>query len=87
MNNRLGEFSLDPARYNELAPRQAACSYALNPYIAFQNGRPALFAVSPGGVSQTTTGVQGLSNTLVDRMRLPEAIDMPRWSIASRRLG
>lgn len=81
MNNRLGEFSLDPSRHNHLAPGKRPV-HTLNPYIAFQDGKPALFAVSPGGVSQTTTGVQCISNTLIDRLRLPEAIDMPRWSIA-----
>jgi len=81
MNNRLSEFSLDPSRHNCLAPGKRPV-HTLNPYIAFQDGRPTLFAVSPGGVSQTTTGVQLISNVLIDRMRLPAAIDMARWSLS-----
>lgn len=81
MNNRLSEFSLDPARHNCLAPGRRPV-HTLNPYIVSCRGRPVLFAVSPGGVSQTTTGVQCISNTLIDGWRLPDAIDAPRWSIA-----
>lgn len=81
MNNRLSEFSLDPARHNCLAPGKRPV-HTLNPYLVCHRGRPVLFAVSPGGVSQTTTGVQCISNAMIDGMRLPEAIDAPRWSIA-----
>ncbi|ARP81949.1 hypothetical protein CAL12_14745 [Bordetella genomosp. 8] len=80
MNNRLSEFSIDPARHNLLAPGKRPV-HTLNPYMVFQDGRPALYAVSPGGVSQTTTGVQCISNVLLDGISLPQALDLPRWSI------
>ncbi len=79
MNNRLHEFSLDPAEHNVLAPGKRPV-HTLNPYIVLRDGRPAWCAVSPGGVSQTTTGVQFLANVLDERMTLPDAIDAPRWS-------
>jgi len=81
MNNRLGEFSLNPAMHNVLAPGRRPV-HTLNPYIAFVDEKPALYAVSPGGVSQTTTGVQFLSNCLRDHMSLPGAIDAARWSLS-----
>lgn len=81
MNNRLHEFSLDPAKHNVLAPGKRPV-HTLNPYMVVRNGRPAWCAVSPGGVSQTTTGVQFLSNVLDRDMALPDAIDAPRWSLS-----
>lgn len=81
MNNRLGEFSLDPANHNLLAPGKRPV-HTLNPYVVLMDDKPALYAVSPGGVSQTTTGVQCLFNVLADDMRLPQAIDAPRWSLS-----
>ncbi|WP_186332115.1 gamma-glutamyltransferase family protein [Bordetella genomosp. 13] len=81
MNNRLGEFSLDPRRHNMLAPGKKPV-HTLNPYLVLAGGRPVLYAVSPGGVSQTTTGVQYIFNALDDGLPLPQAIDLPRWSIA-----
>ncbi|CAM3663255.1 Gamma-glutamyltransferase [Bordetella sputigena] len=80
MNNRLSEFSTDPARHNLLAPGRRPV-HTLNPYMVFEDGRPALYAVSPGGVSQTTTAVQCISNVLLDHTPLPQALDLPRWSI------
>ncbi|OZI45571.1 hypothetical protein CAL21_15340 [Bordetella genomosp. 4] len=81
MNNRLSEFSLRPGTHNLLAPGKRPI-HTLNPYMVLANGKPALYAVSPGGVSQTTTGVQCIFNVLLDDMRLPQAIDAPRWSLS-----
>ncbi|WP_414446987.1 gamma-glutamyltransferase family protein [Burkholderia sp. 22PA0099] len=81
MNNRLHEFSLDPSKHNVLAPGKRPV-HTLNPYIVMREGRPAWCAVSPGGVSQTTTGVQFLSNVLDRGMTLSDAIDAPRWSLS-----
>ncbi len=81
MNNRLGEFSLKPDSRNLLAPGKRPV-HTLNPYMAMVDGKPALYAVSPGGVSQTTTGVQCVFNVLLDGMRLTQAVDAPRWSLS-----
>ncbi|GAA5236527.1 hypothetical protein FOZ76_14020 [Verticiella sediminum] len=81
MNNRLYEFSLDPAAHNRLAPGKRPV-HTLNPYIVQAGGEPVLYAVSPGGVSQTTTGVQCIGNVLLDGMSLPAAVDAPRWSLS-----
>lgn len=81
MNNRLHEFDLDPAGHNVLAPGKRPV-HTLNPYVVMRDGRPAWCAVSPGGVSQTTTGVQFLANVLDWNMTLPDAIDAPRWSLS-----
>jgi gamma-glutamyltranspeptidase len=81
MNNRLHEFDLDEKAHNVLAPGKRPV-HTLNPYMVLRAGRPAWCAVSPGGVSQTTTGVQFLSNVLDQRMTLADAIDAPRWSLS-----
>ena len=81
MNNRLGEFSLAHGAHNLLAPGKRPV-HTLNPYIVLAGGKPALYAVSPGGVSQTTTGVQCIFNALLDGMSLPQTVDAPRWSLS-----
>lgn len=81
MNNRLHEFGLDPGEHNVLAPGKRPV-HTLNPYLVLRDGRPVWCAASPGGVSQTTTGVQFLANVLDERMSLPDAIDAPRWSLS-----
>jgi gamma-glutamyltranspeptidase len=81
MNNRLHEFDLDPAAHNVLAPGKRPV-HTLNPYLVLRDGRPTWCAVSPGGVSQTTTGVQFLANVIDERMTLADAIDAPRWSLS-----
>lgn len=81
MNNRLHEFDLDPAAHNVLAPGKRPV-HTLNPYIVLRDGRPMWCAVSPGGVSQTTTGVQFIANVVDHAMTLPDAIDEPRWSLS-----
>jgi len=81
MNNRLHEFELDSTAHNVLAPGKRPV-HTLNPYLVLRDGRPAWCAVSPGGVSQTTTGVQFLANVIDQRMTLADAIDAPRWSLS-----
>jgi gamma-glutamyltranspeptidase len=81
MNNRLHEFGLNPTEHNLLAPGKRPV-HTLNPYLVLREGRPVVCAVSPGGVSQTTTGVQFLTNVLDEGMTLPQAIDAPRWSLS-----
>ncbi|WP_082625004.1 gamma-glutamyltransferase family protein [Paraburkholderia caribensis] len=81
MNNRLQEFDLDVAAHNVLAPGKRPV-HTLNPYLVLRDGRPVWCAASPGGVSQTTTGVQFLTNVLDARMTLTDAIDAPRWSLS-----
>ncbi|MPS26334.1 MAG: hypothetical protein E2576_06615 [Alcaligenaceae bacterium] len=80
MNNRLIEFDLDPASPNVLGPGKRPV-HTLNPYIVMEGGRPVMLGVSPGGVSQTTTGVQVITHACFEGLPLAEAIDAPRWSI------
>lgn len=79
-NNRLCEFSVDPSAHNALAPTRRPV-HTLNPYLVFRDGRLVLAAASPGGVSQTTTGVQTIANACLLDMPLARAIDAPRWSL------
>ncbi|AGW95658.1 hypothetical protein N234_36970 [Ralstonia pickettii DTP0602] len=80
LNNRLSEFSLEPAAHNRLAPGRRPV-HTLNPYLVFRDGRLALAAASPGGISQTTTGVQLVCNACLRDLPLSAAIDAPRWSL------
>ena len=80
LNNRLIEFDLDPASPNVLGPGKRPV-HTLNPYIVMEGGRPAMLGVSPGGVSQTTTGVQVIAHACFENLPLAQAIDAPRWSI------
>lgn len=80
LNNRMIEFDLDPASPNALGPGKRPV-HTLNPYLVMEHGRPVLAGVSPGGVSQTTTGVQVIAHACFDGMPLADAIDAPRWSI------
>ncbi|RZS81441.1 gamma-glutamyltranspeptidase/glutathione hydrolase [Pigmentiphaga kullae] len=80
MNNRLIEFDLDPASPNVVGPGKRPV-HTLNPYIVMEGGRPSMLGVSPGGVSQTTTGVQVIAHACFEHMPLAQAIDAPRWSL------
>jgi gamma-glutamyltranspeptidase len=79
-NNRLSEFSLAPGHANELAPGMRP-AHTLNPYLVTRQDAVHLAGVSPGGVSQTTTGVQILQHVLHTDASLGEITTRDRWSL------
>ena len=81
LNNRMFDFSAVPGEVNAVAPGVRP-SHTLNPWLV-RDGRGVLAAgVSPGGVSQTTTGFQIASGAMDPRTTLGELVARPRWSLA-----
>jgi len=79
LNNRMSCFDADPRHVNCVGPGKRSL-HTLNPVMVMREGRLAWVLASPGGMSQTTTGVQVLMN-LIDRGMSPrEAVDDPRWA-------
>jgi len=81
LNNRMFDFSPVPGDVNAVAPGVRP-SHTLNPWLV-RDARGVLAAgVSPGGVSQTTTGFQIASGAMDARTTLGELVARPRWSLA-----
>ncbi|MGE4239223.1 gamma-glutamyltransferase family protein [Ramlibacter sp.] len=81
LNNRMFDFSLAPGHVNQVAPGMRP-AHTLNPYIAMRDGAARLAGVSPGGVSQTTTGAQVLRGALGEpAASLGEVVSRDRWSL------
>lgn len=82
LNNRMFDFSNVPGDVNAVAPGVRP-SHTLNPWLALDGaGRACLAGVSPGGVSQTTTGYQIATGALGSGLTLGELVGRPRWSLS-----
>jgi gamma-glutamyltranspeptidase/glutathione hydrolase len=82
MNNRMFDFSLSEGHPNEVGPGMRP-AHTLNPWLVTRDARVEMAGVSPGGVSQTTTGAQVLRLLLGGGGRsLGEAVSEPRWSLS-----
>jgi len=81
LNNRMFDFSHQPGGVNSVGP---GCrpSHTLNPWLMLREGRAHMAGVSPGGVSQTTTGFQIASGALEGNATLGQLVARPRWSLA-----
>ena len=83
LNNRMFCFDADPRHVNCVGPGKRSL-HTLNPVMVTRGERLAWVFASPGGMSQTTTGVQMMMN-LIDRGMTPrDAIDDPRWATDRR---
>ncbi len=65
LNNRMFDFSPQGGDANAVGPGVRP-SHTLNPWLVQQGGQALAAGVSPGGVSQTTTGLQLASGILAD---------------------
>lgn len=83
LNNRISGFSVAPGLANSIGPGRR-CAHTLNPVMVTRGSQLQMVYASPGGVSQTTTGAQVLTNVLDRRMHLADAIAAPRWAIDRR---
>ena len=81
LNNRMFDFSAVPGDVNAIAPGVRP-SHTLNPWLVRDAHGVLAAGVSPGGVSQTTTGFQIASGAMDPRMTLGELVTRPRWSLA-----
>jgi gamma-glutamyltranspeptidase/glutathione hydrolase len=79
-NNRMFDFSLERGHANEVGP-QMRPAHTLNPYLILREGRAHLAGVSPGGISQTTTGLQIVARALGVEESLGEIVTRDRWSL------
>ena len=81
LNNRMFSFTAQAGRANSVQPL-ARPAHTLNPYLVLGGKRVELAAVSPGGLSQTTTGLQFASAALDTSETLGALVARPRWSLA-----
>jgi gamma-glutamyltranspeptidase/glutathione hydrolase len=83
LNNRMFDFSPQPGSVNAVGPGVRP-SHTLNPWLVQQGGQVLAAGVSPGGVSQTTTGLQIVCG-LLDAVAPPSLgalVARPRWSLS-----
>lgn len=81
LNNRMFDFSPQPGGVNAVGPGVRP-SHTLNPWLVQRAGRVLAAGVSPGGVSQTTTGFQIASGAMDAGSTLGELVARSRWSLA-----
>ena len=81
LNNRMFDFSAEPGNVNAVAPGVRP-SHTLNPWLVRDARGVFAAGVSPGGVSQTTTGFQIASGAMDPQTTLGELAARPRWSLA-----
>jgi gamma-glutamyltranspeptidase/glutathione hydrolase len=80
LNNRLSGFSHEPGHDNAIAPGKRP-AHTLCPVMAIEpGGRLRYLTGSPGGLGQTITDAQVLTNLIDRRMGIAESIHAPRWS-------
>jgi gamma-glutamyltranspeptidase len=79
LNNRMAEFQAAPGGPNSLHAG-ARPAHSLSPWLAVQGNRAELAAISPGGIGQTTGGLQLASGALESDATLGELVGQPRWS-------
>ncbi|MCC7487188.1 MAG: gamma-glutamyltransferase [Burkholderiales bacterium] len=79
LNNRAGRgFSVDPVHPNVIAPGRRTM-HTLNAWMIFRDGEPWLVGGTPGGDQQTQWNTQMVTGVVDHGMRLPEAVEAPRW--------
>lgn len=81
LNNRMFDFSPTAGGVNSVGPGLRP-SHTLNPWLMTKDGAVIVAGVSPGGVSQTTTGFQLATGALDGRLTLGQVVARPRWSLS-----
>jgi gamma-glutamyltranspeptidase/glutathione hydrolase len=81
LNNRMFDFSPVRGGVNAVGPGMRS-SHTLNPWLVLDETGARMAGVSPGGVSQTTTGFQVVSGALQGEATLGQLVAQPRWSLA-----
>jgi gamma-glutamyltranspeptidase/glutathione hydrolase len=77
-NNRLQGFRHTPGHANSIAPGKRP-AHTLCPVMVHRDGRVRFVLASPGGLSQTLTNVQVLTNLIDSGMDVAAAVEAPRW--------
>jgi gamma-glutamyltranspeptidase / glutathione hydrolase len=79
LNNELTDFDAVPNIFNSPAANKRPRS-SMSPTIVFKDGKPLHALGSPGGATIITTVLQTTLNLLDFGMKMPEAINAPRYS-------
>jgi gamma-glutamyltranspeptidase len=82
LNNRMADFAPQPGLANSARPG-ARPAHALNPWLVLNGNRVELAAIAPGGMHQTTTGLQFTSGALESSDTLGELAGRPRWALGA----
>jgi len=77
-NNRMQGFTHRPDRPNSVAPGKRP-AHTLCPVLVRRNDRVRFVLASPGGISQTLTDVQVISQLLDSGLDVASAVEAPRW--------
>ena len=77
-NNRMQGFTPQPGKANTLIPGTRP-AHTLCPVLVFRGGKVRFAMASPGGLSQTLTNTQVLTNLIDRRMDVAAAVEAPRW--------
>lgn len=81
-NNRMAGF--DPAGPNAIAANKHP-AHTLSPALLFDHGVPRWGLATPGGLSQTATLAQVISNLIDRKMDIASAVEAPRWCLSRTR--
>jgi gamma-glutamyltranspeptidase/glutathione hydrolase len=77
-NNRMQSFTNKPGKPNSIDPHKRP-AHTLCPVMVLRGGRTRFAMATPGGLSQTLTNVQVLSNLIDLGMDVQAAVEAPRW--------
>jgi gamma-glutamyltranspeptidase/glutathione hydrolase len=80
LNNRLAGFSTTKGHPNEARAGKKP-AHTLTPAMVFDEGKLRYVTVTPGGVGQTLTLTQILTDLIEYRLDLQDAVVLPRWSM------
>jgi gamma-glutamyltranspeptidase/glutathione hydrolase len=77
-NNRMQDFDHRPGLPGSVGPARRPF-HTLCPIMVHKDGRPRYALASPGGISQTLTGAQVLTELLDVGSDVSAAVEAPRW--------
>jgi len=81
LNNRMFDFSPKAGLPNSVAAGVRP-AHTLNPWLIAGGTNVHMAGVSPGGISQTTTGFQLIKQALMSTHTLGQIVASPRWSLS-----
>lgn len=77
-NNRMQGFTPQAGKANSLIPGTRP-AHTLCPVLVLRQGKVRYAMATPGGLSQTLTNTQVLTNLIDRRMDIAAAVEAPRW--------
>lgn len=77
-NNRMQDFDHEPGKPGSVGPGRRPF-HTLCPIMVHKDGRPRFALASPGGISQTLTGAQIITELLDKGSDVAAAVEAPRW--------